>query len=48
MDSGTGEAAWQEMTGGLAGLVAAYERTQAGHDVTILEAQMRPGGSVIY
>src|SRR2546430_7549144 len=29
---------------GLAGLVAAYELTQAGHDVTILEARARPRG----
>src|SRR5262249_32971559 len=31
---------------GLAGLVAGYELTQTGHDVTILEAQLRPGGRV--
>jgi monoamine oxidase len=31
---------------GMAGLVAGYELTRAGHDVTILEAQMRPGGRV--
>src|SRR6187200_2292210 len=31
---------------GLAGLSAGYELTQAGHDVTILEAQTRPGGRV--
>src|SRR6266436_9133845 len=31
---------------GLAGLVAGYELTQAGHDVIILEAQLRPGGRV--
>src|SRR6266436_983135 len=31
---------------GLAGLVAAYELTQAGHDVIILEAQLRSGGRV--
>src|SRR4029077_8113708 len=31
---------------GLAGLVGGYELTQAGHDVTILEAQLRPGGRV--
>jgi monoamine oxidase len=31
---------------GLAGLVAGYELTQSGHDVTILEAQLHPGGRV--
>src|SRR5712691_5099444 len=31
---------------GLAGLVAGYELTKAGHDVTILEARARPGGRV--
>jgi monoamine oxidase len=31
---------------GLAGLVAGYELTRAGHDVIILEAQRRPGGRV--
>lgn len=31
---------------GLAGLVAAHELVQAGHDVTILEAQLHPGGRV--
>src|SRR5437867_11586048 len=31
---------------GLAGLVAGYELTRAGHDVTILEARARPGGRV--
>ncbi|MBI5020726.1 MAG: flavin monoamine oxidase family protein [Ignavibacteriales bacterium] len=31
---------------GLAGLSAGYELTQAGHDVTILEARSRPGGRV--
>ena len=32
---------------GLAGLVAGYELTEAGHDVTIIEAQLRPGGRVL-
>lgn len=31
---------------GMAGLVAGYELSQAGHDVTILEARMRAGGRV--
>jgi monoamine oxidase len=31
---------------GLAGLSAGYELTQAGHEVTILEARSRPGGRV--
>lgn len=32
---------------GLAGLATGYELAQAGHDITILEAQMRPGGRVL-
>jgi monoamine oxidase len=31
---------------GLAGMVAGYELSQLGHNVTILEARMRPGGRV--
>ena len=31
---------------GVAGLAAGLELTKAGHDVVILEAQMRPGGRV--
>ncbi|NET58042.1 MAG: FAD-dependent oxidoreductase [Symploca sp. SIO2E6] len=31
---------------GIAGLVAAYELTKAGHNVTVLEARMRAGGRI--
>jgi monoamine oxidase len=32
---------------GLSGLVAGYELVQAGHDVTLIEGQTRPGGRVL-
>lgn len=31
---------------GMAGLVAAYELSKLGHDVSVLEARTRPGGRV--
>jgi monoamine oxidase len=31
---------------GIAGLIAAYELMQSGHDVRVLEARMRPGGRI--
>jgi monoamine oxidase len=31
---------------GMAGLTAAFELMQAGYDITVLEARMRPGGRV--
>src|SRR4051794_9581208 len=31
---------------GIAGLVSAFELMQAGHEVTLVEARMRPGGRV--
>src|SRR5262249_57456013 len=40
--------AWIVVLGaGLAGLAATYELTQAGLDVTVLEARTRPGGRVL-
>src|SRR5437879_6440956 len=34
------------MGAGLAGLVAAHELVKAGHQVVVLDAQLRPGGRV--
>jgi len=36
-----------ELGAGLAGLVAAYELKQQGHEVVVLEAQNRVGGRVL-
>lgn len=46
MDGGGKHARIVVVGAGLAGLTAAYELTEAGHDVTVIEARTHPGGRV--